>query len=208
MKYRLVIFDFDGTLADSFPWFLKMANTIAEVYRIKRIDVSELDTLRKLDARSLVRHLEIPWWKVPLIANYVRRLAVNSAEEIAMFSGVDRVLQQLSEQGVILAVVTSNTDATVRRVLGPQNTALIRYFECSVSLFGKPRRFRKLLHLTGIPRSQTLVIGDEIRDYHAAVKERIPFGAATWGFTHGDALTALRPDEVFEQMDDILAVCT
>jgi len=51
MKYKLAIFDFDGTLADSFPFFLTTVNELAGIHKFKRIDSAELDTLRRYSAR-------------------------------------------------------------------------------------------------------------------------------------------------------------
>jgi phosphoglycolate phosphatase len=204
LKYKLVIFDFDGTLADSFPWFLQVVNTVADAYRFKRIEESEIETLRGYDARRLLKHLGIPWWKMPLIANHMHKLSATAGDNIALFEGADRLLRQLSQQGVTLAIVTSNSYATVQRTLGPETAALIKYYECSVSLFGKRRRFRKILKASGVPNSETLAIGDEIRDLDAARKVRIPFGAAAWGFTHIEVLKAQAPAEIFGRIDDIV----
>ena len=37
MRYNLVIFDFDGTLANSLPWFSRVLNEVADRYRFKRV---------------------------------------------------------------------------------------------------------------------------------------------------------------------------
>src|SRR4051812_41545066 len=107
MKYKLIIFDFDGTLADTFPWFLQVANTVADRYRFKRIEAHEVETLRGYDGRRMIEHLGIPWWKLPLIANHMRRLPASAGDHVVLFEGTDRLLRQLSQRGVKLAIVTS-----------------------------------------------------------------------------------------------------
>ena len=47
MSYRLAIFDFDGTLADSFPFFVAVFNQVADQHAFNRIHPEELDALRK-----------------------------------------------------------------------------------------------------------------------------------------------------------------
>ncbi len=203
MKYKLVIFDFDGTLANSFPWFLSVVDTVADKYRFKRIAHHEIEALRTSSARQIVKQLGVPWWKIPLIGRTVRRLAADNAHHISLFEGVDGVLQRLSEAGVALAVVTANSAPNVRRVLGPENAARISYYECSVPLFGKQARFRRIVKHMGIAPHEALCIGDELRDLEAARKANIPFGAVSWGFTHIDALQAHAPAEVFLSVNEI-----
>jgi phosphoglycolate phosphatase len=203
VKYKLVIFDFDGTLADSFPWFISVANTIADKYQFKRIEVHEIETLRGYGARQIVQHLGVPWWKLPLIGRHMRRLTAENIGQIAVFEGVDRLFEQLSQAGVKIALVTSNACANARRVLGPDNAARIAFYECDVSMFGKSARFRRILKQSGVMPHEALCIGDEIRDLEAAAKAGIPFGAVAWGFTQIEALQAHAPAEVFMRMDEI-----
>ena len=127
MKYKLVIFDFDGTLADSFPWFLSVINTVAERYRFKRVDEHEGATMRRYSARQIVQHLEVPWWKLPFIARHACALAKRDRAQIALFPGVDHLLAQLAETGITLAVVSSNSEETVRHALGAENAARITW---------------------------------------------------------------------------------
>lgn len=208
MSYKLAIFDFDGTLADSFDWFIGVINQVAEHHGFRRIEPHEVETLRGYEARRMMQHLEVPMWKMPMIARDMRGRLARDIGSIALFPGVDMMLERLSERGVALAVVTSNSAENVRRVLGPRNTALIRHWGCGAAILGKGPRLRKVLRAAGVAPGEAISIGDEIRDLHASRAEGIPFGAVTWGFTHGEALRALHPDFVFETMEEIADIVT
>jgi phosphoglycolate phosphatase len=203
VKYKLVIFDFDGTIANSLPWFLHLANTIADTFKFRRIEESEIETLRGLSPQQVIRHLGVPMWKLPLIAHHVRALTAKNIDQIMLFEGADRLLRQLSDAGVTLAIVTSNSSANVRHVLGADHAALITYYECGTSIFGKGPRFRRILRQSGVRPSEALCIGDELRDLDAARKERIPFGAVAWGFTNVEGLKGYAPAEVFAEVGEI-----
>lgn len=56
MKYKLVIFDFDGTLADSLAFFMETINLLADRYKFKKITSSEADALRGLDAKAVLHN--------------------------------------------------------------------------------------------------------------------------------------------------------
>jgi phosphoglycolate phosphatase len=173
----MAIFDFDGTLADSFPWFLAAVNRLAECYRFHPIEPQEVETLRGYPARRLVHHLGVPAWKLPLIARHLRRLMAADISRIALFPGVDRLLHGLAARGAQLAVVSSNSAGNVHRVLGPHNAALIGHYACGVSLFGKPSKLRSVLRRSGVSAGAAICIGDEIRDLEASRAAGIAFGA-------------------------------
>src|SRR3954451_14893141 len=92
MTYKLVLFDFDGTLADTFPWFSRVLNGVADRFGFKRIEDGEGETLRCLSAQEIIAHLGVPGWKLPLIARHMRRLAAEHRDEIRLFAGVDCML--------------------------------------------------------------------------------------------------------------------
>jgi phosphoglycolate phosphatase len=203
MKYRLVIFDFDGTLADSYPWALSIMNTLADKHGVRRITEEELHMIRGFDARAFIKHMDVPMWKTVLIGNDLRKMMAQDIKQIPLFDGVDELLPRLVEMGGTLAVVSSNSAENVRNVLGPANTALFRYFECGASAFGKQHKYRKVLSKSGIPPQQAISIGDEIRDLEAARHSGIAFGAVSWGYTRLDALREQGPDEIFERVEEI-----
>jgi len=202
MRYKLVIFDFDGTLADSFPWFCRILNDVADRFGFRRTEPREIDALRTMGARDLMRHFGIPAWKIPFIAHHVRKRKARELGETRLFDGVDRMLRELSDAGIVLALVTSNSESNARAILG-ESARLFRTYECGVSMFGKAARFRKVLRRTGTPAADAICIGDEIRDLEAARKEGIAFGAVTWGYTTAEALIARSPTAVLHSVDEI-----
>ncbi|MVM41339.1 HAD hydrolase-like protein [Spirosoma sp. HMF3257] len=204
MYYKLVIFDFDGTLADSFPFFRSALNTLADAYSFKRIEENEVDQLRSLDVRSMMKHVGLPAWKMPFVANAFIKLMSSNIDQIRLFAGVPELLKQLSDKGVRLAIVSSNSEENIRRVLGPQNASLITYYGCGTAMFGKSRKFRKVMAKSGVAPSEILCIGDEVRDMEAANSESMAFGAVAWGYTRADVLRAYTGSKLFNRIDDIL----
>lgn len=205
-RFDLVIFDFDGTLADSAGWFRAVFNEVARQHGFREVDAGELEALRHLSTRAILRALGVPLWKIPLIANTMRRMAARDAGQIAPFTGASALLEALSERGMALGLVTSNTEANVRRILGPETSRHIRWRSCGVSLFGKAARFRALARASGTGPERVLAIGDEVRDIEAAQKAGIAAGAVSWGYAAPAALRARKPDHFFESMAEIRAL--
>ena len=208
MGYKLAIFDFDGTLADSFPWFAAVFNQLAARHQFKRLEPEELLALRGLSSRQLIQHLKVPWWKLPRIANDMRAMMGNDHGQIRVFAGAGPLLHRLAKQEVALAVVTSNAEINVRQILGPDLAALFRYYECGVSIFGKAARLKKVVRLSGVAPAESICIGDEIRDLEAAQKAGIPFGAVSWGYNSIEALQAHAPTALFVDWAQMEAVIT
>lgn len=206
MKYRLAIFDFDGTLADSFPFFLRVFNQVAEQHRFRTIQPEEVPALRHLGAREMMSHVGLPAWKLPAVARSFTRLMQANAEEIALFDGVGEVLRRLDEAGVALAVVSSNAADNVRRILGAGNVARIGQFECGMSIFGKAERIRKVVRRAGLGVGDAIYIGDQVTDLEAAHKLRVAFGAVAWGYGTLASLAAHRPEQMFERVADIARI--
>jgi phosphoglycolate phosphatase len=203
VKYKLAIFDFDGTLADSFPFLLGLADELADKYHIKRPRPAEQEILRGYNAHQVLKHLEVPWWKVPLLAHEFRTAMARDIDRIKLFEGVDQLFQRLTSLGIILAIISSNSYKNIRHVLGTHNAARVSYYECGVSLLGKAAKIRKVLRQSRVKPNEAILIGDEIRDGEAARQAQIAFGAVAWGYTRLEALQAQAPSVVFVNMEEI-----
>lgn len=61
---KVLLFDFDGTIADSFESFLGIVHSIAKKYNLPVLTPSQLEKLRSEDAQAIVKRLHIPFYKL------------------------------------------------------------------------------------------------------------------------------------------------
>lgn len=203
MRYRLALFDFDGTLADSLDWFLGIFDQVADRYGYRRLAPGDRERLSGLDTRAILRDLRIPAWKLPLIARHVRKLAASDIDKIHLYTGVATMLAALEAGGVRVAVVSSNAEANIRHVLGPAS-AHVTHFACGAGLFGKPAKIRAVLRATRTDPRSALLVGDEARDIAAAEAVGTGSAAVAWGYADATYLRSLSPTLFFERVEDIV----
>jgi len=203
VKYCLVIFDFDGTLADSGLWFTRVINELAHEFRFKRLEQPDYERVRRYDARGVLKHLGIPMWKAPRVLIRLRQHAARDAAQIPVFPGVEAMFERLMAAGRTVAISSSNSEETVRKVLGGSIAARVPHFKCGASLFGKAAKLKQLLVETQTARDQAIYVGDEIRDVEAARQAGVAFGGVRWGYTEPEALRAAAPDYFFQTIDEI-----
>jgi phosphoglycolate phosphatase len=203
LPYSLIIFDLDGTLADSFPWFRRHVNAVADRFAFRRIADEDVDGLRHASSHEILARLQVPSWKLPAIARHIRRLKGQHIQDIPLFDGAGAMLRKLCHAGYRLALVSSDSEANARRQLG-ELAALFSHFDCGASLFGKAAKFRRIVKRAGLRPDAVISIGDEVRDIEAARAANIACGAVRWGFASTEALRALAPDLMFERMEDIV----
>jgi phosphoglycolate phosphatase len=203
---RLVILDFDGTLADSWPWLVGALAETARHFDLPPIAPAQAEALRGQDSHAALKALGVPAWKLPRLGSHLRHLA-QAAPPPPLFPGIPALLHRLAGAGLTLAIASSNSAAQIRRTLGPDLAALIAHQAVEASLFGKAARFRRILGASGIPATAAIGIGDESRDIAAARRAGIAAGAVGWGYAKPSLLAAQRPDALFDSPADIARFC-
>jgi phosphoglycolate phosphatase len=203
LKYRLAIFDSDGTLADTLPWMRSIFNELAEEHGFRQVEPHEYERFRDLHGIALLRALGLPLWKLPRVVTGMRRRMAGHTGTFSVFPGIGDALRRLEVGGVQLAVVSSNSRENVERVLGTENAKLMVHFACGVSMFGKAAKLRQVVRQSAVPPQYAIYIGDEIRDAEAAAMAGIAFGAVLWGQHSKEALLAQSPAEIFAHPHEI-----
>jgi len=197
-RYDLVIFDFDGTLADSLTWFRTALADVVDKHGLPPICEEKAERLRGMSPKAIMDDLQIPAWKLPFIAADVRARAAENVDKIHLFDGISEALHALHAQGTTLAVVSSNGEVAVKEVLGPELTGLFSQFACGAALFGKASVFRKVIKKAGTLADRTLCVGDEVRDIEAAKEAGCSAAAVDWGFATAEILSIHKPDYLLD----------
>lgn len=207
MAYRLFIFDFDGTLANSAPQMGAIMARASAHFGFRVLDEAEIEALRGKDNRTILKEMGVPMWRLPQIAAFVRKIA-NEEAPAPLFDGVPEALRALHGAGATLAIVSSNGEPAIRRALGEDLAALFTAYACDAALFGKAAKFKTVLKRTRIPARDALAIGDEVRDIEAARAAGIACAAVPWGYAARDLLTAHAPDLILSSVSEIAALAT
>jgi phosphoglycolate phosphatase len=201
----LVIFDFDGTLADSTAWAIRAVRPLAERFKFKMVTEDEIAMLRGRTSREIIAYLGLPLWKVPLVAAHGKKMMAAEAHAIPLFSGTGDLLRGLSAAGLRLAIVSSNSEATIRSILGDELAGLVDHYGCGAAIFGKAAKFKAVVKAARISKDRVLCIGDETRDIEAAREAGLACGAVEWGYATRRALADHGPTMMFAAMDEIIS---
>lgn len=206
MPPRLVIFDFDGTLADSLPWLSLAYADLAAQFGLNRPDDAAAEALRGMDTAAVLRALGVARWRLPAIAARLRAMAAE-APPPPLFPGIAALLPRLAGAGLRIGIASSNSEPQIRRTLGAELAGLVGCYAAEASLFGKAARFRRILRATRVPTAATIAIGDEPRDVAAAREAGVIAGAVAWGYATPASLRSTTPDVFFETVEEIARYC-
>lgn len=203
-KYELVIFDFDGTLADTFDWFKVAINKAARKYNFRELNETEMEQLRDKKTREIMSYLGVSWWRMPFIARYMRKLMGEDISHIKLFPGVRELLLYLDSKNVKVIILSSNSRENVERVLGEELLQTIHHLECGISILGKTDKLKKVLRKFQMLPEKVIAVGDETRDIEAARSLRIISGAVSWGYSTPRALENEKPDFIFPDVPSLI----
>ena len=202
---NVILFDFDGTIADTFETILAIGNRLANEFGYEPADPSEVRQLRNLNTRQIIRQAKVPVFKLPAILHRLQaelRIEIHQSYPI---QGIEFALKRLKQQGHQLGIVTSNSAENVTLFLQKHRLEILFDFVCSgASLFGKSRIIRRLCKERAFVPEAVIYVGDETRDIEAARKLKIKVVAVSWGFNSGQILAAYKPDTLVHQPQDLV----
>lgn len=185
---RAVLFDFDGTLADSLGVGLEEINRLAFLFGYRKLDRDDprLRTVAGMDFVKNVLGLGIV--KMGIWAVVLKRLVVRRAGDINVYPGWRATLLALKKMGFPLGIVTSSSREFVDRILTAAECNVFDFIVSDVPYHRKKTGLKDALKQARVRPSQAFYVGDERRDVEAAISCGIPFVAVSWGKDHPDLL--------------------
>lgn len=200
---RVVLFDFDGTLADTFPRVARMLPRLARELRFRDPGVDGIRLLRERPMRRVLSELGIPAWKVPLLLWRARALLAGDPEPVRLFPGIADMLGRLDEAGLEWGILTSNGASLVRSVLRREKAPEPGWLEAGLGLWGKSGALRRMARRLDVASDRLLLVSDETRDAEAARIAGVPMVGVAWGYGTAEALAEAGTEIVFSDVESL-----
>ena len=201
-----IIFDFDGTLADSTAVLASVWNTIAKEYDFKEVQLEDIDSLKKISITERSKLFNFPLHKLPIILPQFYRLYQQSIKDVHLFRGMKDVLKVIENKGYTIAIISSNSKDNISEFLKVNDINHVSEVLCSSRIFGKDKVIKKYIKETNIKKSDVLYVGDEQRDIVACKKVGIPIIWVGWGYDAIEVVQSEKPDYKVFSPAEILTI--
>ncbi len=205
--FQCIIFDVDGTLIDTEAAVKKslqkvLAEETGNLYSLADLDfvlgIPGHVALEKLGIKDILE-VNIRWNEY--MADY--------KSTVAVFDGIEEILQQLKGKQIITGIATSKTHAELHDDFLP--FGLMKYLDFYVcaddTTLHKPNPdpILKFLEISGTEAKQAIYIGDSIYDYKAAIAANVKFALAMWGAKNPEKfdtdIKIEKPQNILDQLD-------
>lgn len=208
MRYPALIFDFDGTLADTLAAAVSVYNDLAKTHDLRAITMDEIPALQDFELKELLKHLGVSKMRVPSLLARGRKALRADITTLALNDGMAELLPQLREHCTCFGILTSNSTENVEAFLEAKGLRdLFTFISSTSKLSSKHKHLRAIEKTFSLERSQMLYVGDETRDIRASQRAGIHVAAATWGFNSTEALRRQNPTFILDHPTDLLQAC-
>lgn len=204
MTAQVILFDFDGTIADTYQAIADITNQLSTEFGYKALSPEELDLIKNLSSREIVKLSEISVFKLPFLVKRVRTELSKEIADLKPIPGIKAVLEDLKDKGYILGIVTSNNQENVDIFLEKNKlNHLFRYIYSGTAIFGKHRVLNRVIREHRLTKADVIYVGDETRDIRSARKSKIAMIAVSWGFNAAEILAEHRPDYLVDRPSEL-----
>nr|MCB5252660.1 HAD-IA family hydrolase [Candidatus Cloacimonadota bacterium]MDY0126972.1 HAD-IA family hydrolase [Candidatus Cloacimonadaceae bacterium]MCB5255763.1 HAD-IA family hydrolase [Candidatus Cloacimonadota bacterium]MCK9178607.1 HAD-IA family hydrolase [Candidatus Cloacimonadota bacterium]MCK9242789.1 HAD-IA family hydrolase [Candidatus Cloacimonadota bacterium] len=206
MSSPFLLFDFDGTIADSIHLGMRIANNLAPQFGIKPLSEEQFAHLRTMSIPKALKIIDLPFYKVPKAITLALVEYRKLIHELMPFAGIPEMLKELKELGCHMALLTSNTGENVKHFLDLHELHYFDWIEGTSGILKKHSSIRKQIKKHKLDKANVIYVGDEIRDITAARKSGIRVISVSWGFHTTDLLSRFDPDYLVEKPSEIVGL--
>jgi phosphoglycolate phosphatase-like HAD superfamily hydrolase len=204
MKNRVLIFDFDGTIADTFAAIVEITNQLADEYNFRKITMPEAEIMKDNTLKEAIHQLNIPILKIPIIVTKAKSALFKDIATITPVSGLKEILVKLNELGVQMGILTSNSTQNVGEFLKNHGLEIFDFVNSTSKIWSKDLNLKKMIVSYNLNIDDVIYIGDEARDVEAAKRLGIKVAAVTWGYNSAKALAVQKPDYLLTRPEELL----
>ena len=203
MEKKILIFDFDGTLADTQDLIIESYNAYALRKGYPLVSKEDLPAMRTASARDNFNKINISFWRIPILVWRVRNDIRSKVSQVIIDPEIKASLLALHDHGHQLYIVSSNSERAINGFLKSNSLTIFRGVYSVFDLFGKGKYLTKLIRRKKWNKADVLYIGDEIRDMEAAKIAGIKPILVAWGYNESAAMVQAGAEKVVLSPSDL-----
>ncbi|QQS43558.1 HAD hydrolase-like protein [Candidatus Roizmanbacteria bacterium] len=204
-KYSTLIFDFDGTVADSMGVLFRVYSSLQERFDLRPLTGPDIEKMRGMTPQQVLSFLNISLFKLPRLLLNGRAKYKDFLSDVEPIPGIPYVLIELSKK-YQMHVLTSNEQDIVLSFLLEHQLSCFDTVMSERNIFGKDAALKKMLKQLGKRNKEVLYLGDEVRDIHGCQKAGIDVAAVTWGLNTEEILYEAKPTYLIKSPDELLTL--
>lgn len=208
MLKKILIFDFDGTIADTHKYIVEISNRLSSKYHYDPIDLNELEDLKNKTSQEIIRYLKVPIMKIPTILAQAKKEFYKEIAKLKPFEGQAELLNDLKQAGITMGILSSNALENIKTFLNNNGLDIFDFIHSTSKVWSKNTSLKRLIKEKGFNVEDVLYVGDEIRDIIAARRLGVKIAAVTWGYNSMEALKRHDPDYIIETPQQLYDLCT
>jgi len=201
---KTIIFDFDGTIADTLDSVVKIVNDHADHFEYRRVTKEDIPYLQGKKPKEILSHLGISIFRLPL---WIKKIHSEINKEISNMRPTVNILPILCElhedEDYHLGILTSNTQENVKEFLVRNELNFFDFIRTGKSVFGKSHMINKIIKQRKVSKKEAFYVCDEVRDIEAGKKAGVKTIAVSWGYNTKEALQKENPDYVVDSPEDL-----
>jgi len=201
---KTLIFDFDGTLADTLGFTVNSAIEINRNLDLLNGEKMDFEKYRTMDSKDFFKSLKISNLKLFYFLFKYQRKQTKEISNTKTFEGLSEVLNELKKSGLKMGVCTSNSKNNVKLFLENCNLNVFDFIYSSWDYFRKDKILKKSIKKFKLDKANVIYVGDEVRDITAARNADIKVASVTWGYNLESILSQNNPDYIINQPKDLL----
>src|SRR3989344_6554432 len=203
---KTIIFDFDGTIADTLPLIIEFFNQNAEKFGFKKLGPSEVEGLRNKTVLEIIKEFKISLFRLPFIAKKLRDDLRKKIRDTKLIPEIKEVFFKLKKKGFKIGILSSNSKENIKKFLKANDLLIFEFIYSESNIFGKGNALKSLLKKLKLNSKEVVYIGDEVRDIDACKKNGVKIISVTWGFNKKEILQKNKPDYLVDKLQEILKI--
>lgn len=206
MSLQTIVFDFDGTIADTLEEGRQILNNLSDEYGFSKVEKEHIPALREMQLNELLKHLGISKLLVPVLITKGTRLLKERIANMSAIEGVKEIIPDIRASGVHCGILTSNSQENVDLFLEAHGLQKYFGFVSSTSkLTGKAKHLRSICRTFSCQPENLLYVGDEVRDIKACKRAGVPIISVSWGFNDKKVLAESAPNYIVDHPLELLS---